>query len=157
MKKSTLLITLIAFYAIIFAVTRKKSATTMREFDRVQEQNTDTTWQMKDYVYAQKDEFILNMKTRLAGLTRDLDQFKDRIERSGDVIKADAKPKIDALLAQIEVLNKQLNRAVTATESTWDSAKGDIRAGYLASKNDYQQASQWLSEKIAPESQASSP
>ena len=157
MKKKTLLITLTALCAVVFAVNCKKSATSSQQLDKVQDKTTEAAREMKDYVYAQKDEFILTMKARLADLNRDLDQLTVRIERSSDVIKADAKPKLDALLAQIAVLNKQLDQVASASESSWDNAKGDFRESYEVSKNEFQRARQWLSEKIAPESPASSP
>ena len=152
MKNNTLLITLIALSAVAFAVNHKKSVTTSQQIDRVQENTTEAAWEMKDMVYAQKDEFILNMTAQLAKLSRDMDQLVFRIERSSDVIRAYAKPNLDALLAQIAALNKQLDQASSATESSWYSAKVDIRKSYAASRNDYQLARQWLSGKIAPES-----
>ena len=150
MKNKTLLFTLISFSAAMFALSCKKTATTSQQLDKVQVKTTEAAREMKDYAYAQKDEFVVNMKVQLAELNRDLDLLAARIERSSDVIKAEAQPKLDALRAQIAVLNKQAVQATDASESSWDSAKGDFKKSYEASKNGFNQARQWLSEKIAP-------
>jgi hypothetical protein len=47
-------------------------------------------------------------------------------------------------------LNKQLDQAKNATESTWDSVKAGTKKAYNGLKDDFQQARQWASDKIAP-------
>jgi hypothetical protein len=47
-------------------------------------------------------------------------------------------------------LNKQLEDARNATESTWDSVKNGFNKAYDATKDGFQQARQWVSDKIAP-------
>jgi hypothetical protein len=47
-------------------------------------------------------------------------------------------------------LNKQLDEAKNATESTWDSVKVGTKKAYNGLKDDFQQARQWASDKIAP-------
>jgi phage host-nuclease inhibitor protein Gam len=150
MKNKTLLFTVIAIAATAFGVGCKKTATSSQQLDKVQEKTTEAAREMRDYAYAQKDEFVANMKLQLADLNRELDQLAIRIERSSDAVKAEARPKLDALRAQIAVLNKQLDQATNASESSWDNAKGDFKKSYEASKEGFQQARQWLSEKIAP-------
>lgn len=153
MNNKTLLITVIALTTAAFAVSCKKTASTAsasRQLDNVQAKTTEAAREMKDYAYAQKDEFVVSMKIQLAQLNRDLDDLAIRIDRSSDVVKAEARPKLVALRAQIAVLNQQLDRATNATESSWDSAKSDFKQSYEASKSGFQQARQWLSEKIAP-------
>lgn len=153
MKNKTLRFTLIAIAAAALAVSCKKTpttASTSHQLDNVQAKTTEAAREMQDYAYAQKDEFVVSMKIQLAELNRDLDLLAVRIERSGDAVKAEARPKLDSLRAQIAALNQQLDRATNATESSWDNAKSDFKQGYEASKNGFQQARQWLSEKIAP-------
>jgi hypothetical protein len=86
----------------------------------------------------------------LAAFNRELDQLTARIEKSSDSVKAEARPKIAALRDQVGVLNKQLDVARESTESTWGNVKSDFRKSYSASKEGFQQARQWLSDKIAP-------
>jgi hypothetical protein len=79
-----------------------------------------------------------------------VDQLSARIDTSSDAIKADAKPKLQALRDQTAQLNKQLDDVKNATESTWDSVKGGFKKAYETSKDGFNQARQWVSDKIAP-------
>ena len=63
------------------------------------------------------------MQGQLAALNRDLDQLAAKVESSSDTVKAEAKPKLQALRDQTAGLNKQLDEVKNATESTWDSVK----------------------------------
>jgi ElaB/YqjD/DUF883 family membrane-anchored ribosome-binding protein len=90
------------------------------------------------------------MQGQLAALNRDLDQLSAKVEKSSDAVKAEAKPKLQALRDQTAHLNKQLDEVKNATESTWDSVKGGFKKAYESSKEGFQQARQWVSEKIAP-------
>ena len=105
---------------------------------------------MKDYTYAQKTAFVEKMQAQLAALNADLDQLSAKVEKSSDAVKAEAKPKLQALRDQMAQLNKQLDEARNATESTWDSVKGGFKKAYEASKEGFQEARQWVSDKIAP-------
>jgi ElaB/YqjD/DUF883 family membrane-anchored ribosome-binding protein len=90
------------------------------------------------------------MQVQLAALNRDLDQLSAKVEKASDAVQAEAKPKLQALRDQTAQLNKQLDEARNATESTWDSVKGGFKKAYEASKDGFQQARQWVSDKIAP-------
>ena len=127
-----------------------KKTTASKQLDKVQQKTSEVARDMKDYTYTQKAEFIETMRTQLADLNRELDQLAAKIEKSSDAVKADAQPKIDALRKQTTRLNKQLDEATDATESGWDALKVDVRKTYDASKEDFKQARQWLSDKIAP-------
>ena len=156
MKHKNLLITLLAVSA--FAVGCKpseQSAAENREamgkqLDKVQTKATEAAQDMKDYTYAQKTEFVETMQGQLAEINRDLDQLSAKIEKANDAAKAEAKPKLQALRDQATKLNQQLDVAKNATESTWDSVKGGFKKAYEASKEGFQQARQWVSDKIAP-------
>jgi hypothetical protein len=47
-------------------------------------------------------------------------------------------------------LNTQLDTAKSATESTWDDVKAGFKKGYSELKDGFNQARQWVSDKIAP-------
>ncbi len=66
---------------------------------------------MKDYTFAQKAEFAEKMQGQLASINKDLDQLAAKIENSSDAVKAEAKPKLQALRDQAAQLNKQLDEA----------------------------------------------
>jgi cytochrome c556 len=148
MKNENLLITLLAVAA--FAVGCNKEQTTSQQIDKVQTETKEAAQDMKDYTYAQKSAFVETMQGQLAALNRDLDQLSAKVEKSSDAVKAEAKPKLQALRDQTAQLNKQLDDVKNATESTWDSVKGGFKKAYESSKEGFQQARQWVSEKIAP-------
>jgi hypothetical protein len=79
-----------------------------------------------------------------------LDQLSAKVESASDSVKAEAKPKLQALRDQSAGLNKQLDEVKNATESTWDSVKSGFKKGYEASKDGFNQARQWVSDKVAP-------
>ena len=148
MKNENLLITLLAVAA--FAVGCNKEQTTSQQIDKVQTETKEAAQDMKDYTYAQKTAFVEAMQGQLAALNRDLDQLSAKVEKSSDAVKAEAKPKLQALRDQTAQLNKQLDDVKNATESTWDSVKGGFKKAYESSKEGFQQARQWVSDKIAP-------
>ena len=148
MKHKNLLITLLAVAA--FAVGCNREQTTSQQLDKVQADTKQAAQDMKDYTFAQKAEFVEKMQGQLAELNRDLDQLAAKIEKSSDAVKAEAKPKLQALRDQTVQLNKQLDEVKNATESTWDSVKAGFKKGYGELKDGFQAARQWVSDKIAP-------
>jgi len=45
---------------------------------------------------------------------------------------------------------KQLDEARNATKSTWGDVKAGFKKGYSELKDGFQQARQWVSDKVAP-------
>jgi chromosome segregation ATPase len=148
MKNKTLVLTLLS--AAVFTVACKKEQTTSEQLDKAQAETKQAAQDMKDYTYAQKSAFVETMQGQLAALNHDLDQLAAKVERSSDSVKADAKPKLDALRDQTAQLNKRLDEVKNATESTWDSVKGGFKKAYESSKDGFTQARQWASDKVAP-------
>ena len=148
MKNKTWVITVLSIAA--FAVGCDKQQTTSEQIDKVQTETTAAVVDMKDYTFAQKDEFVKAMQGQLDALNKDLDTLSTKIDSSSDAFKAEAKPKLQALRDQVAQLNKQLDDARNATESTWDSVKDGFTKAYDATKDGFNQARQWVSDKIAP-------
>ena len=148
MKNKTLVITLLSIAA--FAVGCKKEQTTSQQLDQVKVETKQAAQDMKDYTFAQKAEFVKTMQGQLDALNKDLDELSAKIDSSSDAVKAEAKPKLQALRDQAAQLNKQLDDAKNATESTWDSGKAGFTKAYEATKDGFNQARQWVSDKIAP-------
>ena len=123
---------------------------TAQQLDKVKTETKADAQEMKDYAFAQKAEFVATMQGQLDALNKDMDALSAKIEKSSDAVKADAKPKLQALRDEAARLNKQLDEAKNATESTWDSVKASSKKAYDGLKNDFQQARQWASDKIAP-------
>lgn len=124
--------------------------TTAEQLDKVKQDTKEAAQDMKDYAYAQKAEFTTKMQAQLADINRDLDQLAAKIEKANDAAKAEAKPKLQALRDQVAKLNKQLDEAKNATESTWGDVKAGFKKGYAELKDGFQSARQWVSDKIAP-------
>ena len=148
MKNKTLAITFLSIAA--FAVGCGKEQTTSQQIDKVQTETKQAAQDMKDYTFAQKDEFVKAMQTQLDALNKDLDQLSAKIDSSSDAVKAEAKPKLQVLRDQAAQLNKQLDEAKNATESTWDSVKAGFTKAYDSTKDGFNKARQWVSDKIAP-------
>ena len=148
MKHKNLLLALLAVSA--FAVGCNKEPTTSQQLDKAQAETKQAAQDMKDYTYAQKAEFVEKMQAQLSELNRDLDQLAAKIEKSSDAIKAEAQPKLQALRDQMAQLNKQLDEAKNATESTWDNVKAGTKEAYNKLADGFQEARQWVSDKIAP-------
>jgi capsule polysaccharide export protein KpsE/RkpR len=148
MKRNKLMITFLS--AAAFVVGCDKEGTTTQQIDKVQARTAEAAQDLKDYSYAQKAEFTEKMQSQLARLNKDLDLLAARIEKSTDAAKAEAQPKLQALREQADKLNKQLDVAKNATESTWDGVKASSQRAYNDLKDGFQQARQWVSEKIAP-------
>jgi predicted nucleic acid-binding Zn-ribbon protein len=148
MKHKHLPIALLAVAA--FAAGCNQEQTTSQQFDKVQADTKQAAQDMKDYTFAQKSAFVETMQAQLTALNQDLDQLSAKVEKSSNAIKSEAQPKLQALRDQMAQLNKQLDETRNATESTWDSVKGGFKKAYEASKEGFQQARQWVSDKIAP-------
>jgi chromosome segregation ATPase len=148
MKNKTLAITFLSIAA--FAVGCEKQQTASQQIEKVQTETKQAAQDMKDYTFAQKAEFVAAMQVQLDALNKDLDELSAKIDSSSDAVKAEAKPKLQALRDQAAQLNKQLDEARNATESTWDSVKSGFQKAYDATKDGLNQARQWVSDKIAP-------
>jgi peptidoglycan hydrolase CwlO-like protein len=148
MKNKTLLVTFLS--AAAFVVGCDKEQTTAQQIDKVQTETKQAALDMKDYTYAQKAEFVKAMQAQLTTLDQDLDKLAAKIDSASDAVKAEAKPKLQALRDQAAKLNQQLADASNATASTWDSVKAGSQKAYDALAKSFTDARQWVSDKIAP-------
>ena len=120
------------------------------KFDAVAAKTADATQEMKDYTFAEKEEFVTKMQARLDSIKVDLDQISKQIEQSSDQVKNEDRPKLLALRQQTTALEVQLQKAKEANESTWDEVKAGFKKGYGELQDGVTSARQWVSEKIAP-------
>jgi len=148
MKSKSLVFTFLS--VVTFAVGCNQEPTASQQIDKAQTETAAVAQDMKGYTFAQKSEFVTKMQAQLDALNKDLDQLSAKIESSTDTIKAEAKPKLQALRDQSVGLTKQLDSVRNATESTWDSVKVTSQKAFDSAKGGFQQARQWLSDKIQP-------
>jgi len=126
------------------------SATVDKQIDKAESAVREAAHDMKAFTYAQRTEFVAAMEKHQADLNRSLDELAASIARATPAVRAEAAPKLAALRAQSEVLAKQLAAAKDATPTTWDTVKATTNKAYDDLSKNFQQARQWLSEKIAP-------
>ena len=152
-------ITLTLLAVTIFATGCDKSAeqvaadnaqATTKQMDKVAEDTKAAAQDMKDYAYAEKAEFIAKMRSQSAEIHKDLNQLAAKVEQAGDKAKAEAQPRLQTLREQTAKLDKQIDEAKDATESTWNDVKNGFKKGFNEVKEGFQQARQWVSDKIAP-------
>jgi chromosome segregation ATPase len=148
MKNQTILLTLLSAALVVGC---DKPRSTSQQMDDVQERTAAATQDLKerDYTFAQKAEYTAQMETRLATINQELDRLEARIEKSSAAAQAEARPKLVALREQAARLKSQLNDVENATESTWDSVKANSIKAYDALADGFQQAGQWVNEKLA--------
>ena len=150
MKNTSLAITFLTIAAFAVGCKPSEDNSTAQQLDKVKAETKADAQEMKDYAFAQKADFVAKMQGQLNALNKDIDALSVKIDNSSDAVKAEAKPKLQALRDQAAGLNKQMDEAKNATESTWDSVKATSAKAYDALKTDFQQARQWASDKIAP-------
>ena len=148
MKNKALLLTFIS--AAGFVVGCDKDKSTSQQMETVKTETTQATADMKDYTFAQKDEFVKAMQAQLTTLNQDLDKLSAKIDSSSDAVKAESKPKLQDLRDQATKLNQQLADAQNATETTWDSVKAGTKKAYDSMASGVLDARKWVSDKIAP-------
>ena len=148
MKNKALLLFLIS--AGVIAAGCEKKRTAAERLDRVQAKTAEVAQDMRDYTFAEKDEFVVKVRAQLADLNRELDELAAKVEKSSAAVKGDAQPRIAGLREHTARLNQQLDEATNATASNWDKFKADVRKTHDASKEEFKEARQWLSDKIAP-------
>jgi hypothetical protein len=118
--------------------------------DKAKVESKEAARAMQDYSYAQRDEFVAQMRKELADIQVELDRLSAMVDGASGVAKTDAKAKLEAAREEWVQAKTQLDRAESANESTWDSAKGTFRKSYGDLKDSVEDARRWLSDKIKP-------
>ena len=128
----------------------KNNQTADQQLKNAKAETEKAAQNMRDYTYAQKDEFVKEMRHQLDALNKDLDNLSAKMQNSSDAVKADAKPKMQALRDQADKLQKKLDDVQTTNESNWNDFKAGVNKGMDNVKDSFNQARQWVSDKIAP-------
>jgi uncharacterized protein YceH (UPF0502 family) len=122
--------------------------TVAKQVDKAQVATREAADQVNEYTFAQKSEYVAQMKVQIAELNKSLDELSMKIAGSTDAVKAEAEPKVAALREQATKLNKQLASVTSATPTTWDVIKADSEKAYGSLKDGFSQARDWVAEKI---------
>jgi chromosome segregation ATPase len=150
MKNTPVVITFLAITVFAMGCKPSEESSTSQQMDKVKTETKADEQEMKDYAFAQRAEFVAKMQVKLDALNKNIDALSVKIANSSDAVKEEAKPKMQELRDHATQLKKQIDEARSATESTWDSVKATSATAYNALKDDFQQARQWASDKIAP-------
>jgi DNA anti-recombination protein RmuC len=148
MKNKTIFVTFLS--GAVFVVGCNKNQSTDQQLNNAKVETEKVAQSMRDYTYAQKDEFVKTMRAQLDALNKDLDNLSAKIDSSNDSVKADAKVKLQALRDQADKLQKKLDDVQSSNESNWNDVKAGFNKAMDDVKNSFQQARTWLSDKIAP-------
>jgi hypothetical protein len=120
------------------------------QLENVKTANRKAARAMRDYAYAERAEFVREMKEELSQIERELDRLSTKIDSSSDAAKADAKMKLAAVREKWVQARNQLDRAESATGSTWNDVRGGFEKSYSDLKDTFADSRQWLSDKIEP-------
>jgi hypothetical protein len=118
--------------------------------DRARTETEEAAHAMQDYAYAQKVEFVDEMRKELVDIQEELDRLSAKVERSSGAAKAEARTQLDAVREKWAQAKKQLDQAESATESTWDDVMGAFKKSYGELEDAIVKTRQWLSDKIEP-------
>lgn len=158
MRHGILIISFLLVAALAVGCTQKdeKSAVgpeeskTAAQFDKAKTEMKEAAQSMQDYTYAQKAEFVAKMKKELDQIQEELDRLSAKVEKSSGAVKADAETQLEAVREKWAQAKKQLDRAESANESTWDSVKGGFKKIYGELEDSFDKTRQWISDKIEP-------
>lgn len=104
----------------------------------------------QDYAYTQKAEFIDKMKTEIANLKTQTRDLEAKVESCTGSTKAELQSKLDDLRRKVNDLNNQLESVKAANAGTWTQVKAALQKGTAEAKESFNQARQWLSDKLKP-------
>lgn len=126
------------------------SSTVESKLDAVKKETKEAAQTVQEYTYAQRAEFIRETKAELAKIEQEMDRLSAKAENSRGKAAREAKDRVAAVREKSVHVRRQLERAESATEATWDDAKAGVKGAYGSLKDSFEDTRQWLSDKIAP-------
>ncbi len=155
--KSTTRLFAVAVFSMTLAVGCKPAAhrtsdedITGQQIARTEAAVVDARHNLDAYTYDQKAQFIAAMEADMAAINRSINELSVRIERSAADVKAAANPRLNELRNQASLLEARINEVKGSTATTWDTVKANTRETYDNLINNFDDARQWMSDKLAP-------
>jgi hypothetical protein len=105
---------------------------------------------MRDYAYAQKSEFVVEMNRELAAIQVELDRLAVKADEATGTAKDEAKTALEKVRVQWALAKKELVEAEKAPEHTWSDVKVGFKKAYGDLKDSVTKSRHWLSKKIEP-------
>ncbi|MGC9451367.1 MAG: hypothetical protein ACP5I4_07965 [Oceanipulchritudo sp.] len=121
-----------------------------KQLEAVQKEGADAATDLSAYSYAQKQEFVADMEAQLAAMESSIDELTASITKASVAVQTEASPKLAAIRAKQESLEKQLDVIRDADASTWDLVKQTTSQTYEDLKSSFNDMRQWLGDKVAP-------
>lgn len=127
-----------------------RPATVDQQMTEAQRGASETSRTFQAYTYEQRGELVANLNQQLDELNNRIDELSDNVAKASLAVRAEAEPRLQELRLKAKVLAQQLDDVEKATPSTWDSVKARASMAYDDVMDNFQQARQWVSEKVAP-------
>jgi hypothetical protein len=102
------------------------------------------------YAYAERDEFIDAANRELSDIQAEMERLRRVIDRSSGATRADAEARLKVVSDRWAAAKAQLDSAEAATEASWEDVQSRYRAARGDLKRSFDDARQWLSERIEP-------
>jgi NTP pyrophosphatase (non-canonical NTP hydrolase) len=131
------------FTLLAFGCTPEAPKTPEARLEAAKEETKEAARALKEYTFAQKDEFVTHMKAELA----EMQTVMDTLSTSAS---AEAKEQLEQLREQWARAKTRLEVAEGATEESWE----ELKAGFKTANDELNEAflktRQWVSDKIEP-------
>ena len=141
---------LLTVIAATFLVGCEQEKSNSQKLDQIKAETKQVARDLDDETYVKRAEFTARTKIQLDSLKLELTQLEARIGKASGTAKADSEAKIQTLREKTSQLGQKLDDLKDATESNWDSVKSGAKKGLVELQDQFNQARQWMSEKIAP-------
>ncbi len=105
---------------------------------------------VRDYSYAQKDQFVVDMNEELAAIQARLERLSNDVSTWRRDAKADAARNLESTHERWARAKLRLDAAKTADETTWDDVKSNFADAYESLEESVEDSRRWVSEEIAP-------
>jgi exonuclease VII large subunit len=133
---------------------KSETATPARSSDRQREtvktETKEAAQAARDYAYAERAEFIAELKRDLEKFELDIEHLEAKVVATTGEANAEAKAKLEKLREKCSEAKKKLDAAEDANETTWNAVKDDARRARDELKDSFDTMRHWLSEKIEP-------
>lgn len=103
---------------------------------------------VQTYTYAQKKEFLDQMKKDIDVLDDRIDELSDRVDKSTGNVKTTAKAKVDSLLEKLAYTKNELDRAEDASEANWTNTVNTLQRHFTDLQKSVNDTRQWMDSNI---------
>lgn len=118
------------------------------QYEQAEKQTREAARAIRQYAYAERDEFVTNMRKSLTPLNEEIDQLSTSLRSHSGMVKTEAESKLQALREQSERFAARLAEVQDATEARWDEIRTDVETSFTKLKSAFEKTRQWFSEVL---------